>query len=130
MADVTPRAMGMRRREYDTKTLIQTIMNSPLKEGKVYEIDGETPLKEYRDANTDLKTRMFLQIGLEAAGGDIKAAEFIMKHGGFDPVKEEKITIDIPRFSNNIPNPLEDEETVKEIVKVIKDPDHGNEDEY
>ena len=130
MADVTPNAIAQRRKETDTQRLIRLIMDSPLKHGKIYNVDGETPLKDFKNANTDLKTRMFMQIGLEAASGDIKAAEFMMKHGGLTPEREESITINIPRFANNIPNPFEGEEPDNVEVKVVRDPDHGKEDEY
>lgn len=130
MADVTERAMEQRRREYDTKELIRLILNSPLKGGKKYDVDRDTPLKEFKDLNTDLKTRIFLQIGLEAASGDIKAAEFMMKYGNLEPAKEENVNVYIPRFIEDIPNPFAEEIVEKAVKKVITDPDRGNEDEY
>lgn len=130
MADVTEKAMGQRRREYDTKSLIRTILDSPLKGGEMYEVDGSTPLKDFKDLNTDLKTRIFLQISLEAASGDIKAAEFLMKYGALEPAREENINVHIPRFIEDVPNPFQDEIVEEAVKKVVSDPDHGKEDEY
>lgn len=86
----------------DMKRLIRLALDSPLEDGMVFEVDGSKPLKYYKSRNTDVKTRMILQVAIDAAKGDLKSAEFLMKYGGFEPPKEQNVTVELPTIIDDI----------------------------
>lgn len=98
-----------KRAKRDSKLLIRAIMESPLKKGEVYEVDGDTPIETIARQNTDVQTRMLLKIAGLAANGDIKAADFLMKYGGYTPPVEQNVTLNVPRIVDDI-SELDDEE--------------------
>lgn len=98
-----------KRARRDTKILIQAIMESPLKKGETVEVDGNTPIEQIAKQNTDVQTRMFLKIAGQAAQGDIKAADFLMKYGGYTPPVEQNITMRVPVIVDDIDD-IEDED--------------------
>ena len=98
-----------KRAKRDSKILIRAIMETPLKKGEVYEVDGETPMEVIARQNTDIQTRMLLKIAGQAANGDIKAADFLMKYGGYTPPVEQNITMKVPVIVDDL-DQLEEEE--------------------
>lgn len=98
-----------KRAKRDSKILIRAIMESPLKKGEVYEVDGETPIEVIAKQNTDIQTRMLLKIAGQAANGDIKAADFLMKYGGYTPPVEQNVTLNVPRIVDDISELEEDD---------------------
>lgn len=101
MAKEEDQARG-RREAIDMKRLIRLALDSPLKEGRQYELDGRTPLASFKQKNTDVKTRMVISIATDAMKGDHKAAEFLMKYGGFEPPKEQNVTVELPTIVDDI----------------------------
>lgn len=91
-----------RRETLDMKRLIRLALDSPLTDGKIFEIDGEKPIEFFKKRNTDVKTRMVLQVAVDAAKGDLKSAEFLMKYGGFEPPKEQNVTVELPTIVDDI----------------------------
>ena len=86
----------------EIRELIQEILDSPIKKSPVVEVDGLRDISSFKNANTDVKTRILLQIAMSAMKGDKASAEFLMKYGGFEPAKEAKVTIDTPTFIDDI----------------------------
>ena len=86
----------------EIKDLIQEILDSPIKKSPIVEVDGLRDISSFKNANTDVKTRILLQIAMSAMKGDKASAEFLMKYGGFEPIKESKVTIDTPTFIDDI----------------------------
>lgn len=86
----------------EIKDLIQEILDSPIKKSPIVEVDGFRDISSFKNANTDVKTRILLQIAMSAMKGDKASAEFLMKYGGFEPIKESKVTIDTPTFIDDI----------------------------
>lgn len=99
-----------KRAKRDSKILIRAIMESPLRKGEVFEVDGDTPIEVVAKQNTDVQTRMLLKIAGLAAQGDIKAADFLMKYGGYTPPVEQNVTLNIPRIVDDISELEEDDE--------------------
>lgn len=87
----------------EIKELIQEILDSPIKKSPIVEVDGLRDISSFKNANTDVKTRILLQIAMSAMKGDKASAEFLMKYGGFEPAKEAKVTIDTPTFIEDMP---------------------------
>ena len=73
-----------------------------MKEGPKYEVDGDTPMSAIAKKNTDVQTRMFMQIAGQALTGDIKSAQFLMKYGGLEPEEKRSITVELPQFIDDI----------------------------
>lgn len=99
-----------RRSRADMQKIINLVMDSPLSDAPIEEIDGKTAVKVLATKNTDLKARIILQTAVNAATGDLKAAEFLMKYGGYTPPAETEVTMDLPRiiddFGTDAPEPL------------------------
>ena len=101
MAEETDKARRAREAT-DMRRLIRAALDSPIHEGKQYELDGKRELDFYKKKNTDVKTRMILSIAVDAMKGDRQAAEFLMKYGGFEPPKEQNVTVELPTFVDDI----------------------------
>lgn len=86
----------------DMKRLIRLALSSPLADGNIFELDGITPLAAYKKRNTDVQTRIIIQQAAEAMKGDRQSAEFLMKYGGFEPPKEQNISVEVPTFLDDI----------------------------
>ena len=87
-----------RRSRADMQKIINLVMDSPLNDAPTEEIDGRTAVKVLATKNTDLKARVILQMAVNAALGDLKSAEFLMKYGGYTPPAETEVTMDLPRI--------------------------------
>lgn len=86
----------------DMKRLIRLALSSPLADGNIFELDGITPLAYYKKRNTDVQTRIIISQAAEAMKGDRQSAEFLMKYGGFEPPKEQNISVEVPTFLDDI----------------------------
>lgn len=87
----------------DMQELIQLILASPVGEGPLEHISGTKALSMYGKANLDVKTRILMQFAVDAMHGDKKAAEFLFKYGGYEPIKEEQRALDVPVLIEDIP---------------------------
>jgi hypothetical protein len=59
----------------------------------------------------------------QALGGDVKSAEFLVKMGGMEPVKEQKITVDLPTFysgTDDLPADIK-QALASEVATMIED---------
>lgn len=101
MAEETEKARRAREAT-DMRRLIRAALDSPIQDGKQYELDGKTAFSSYKKKNTDVKTRMILSIAVDAMKGDRQAAEFLMKYGGFEPPKEQNVTVELPTIVDDI----------------------------
>lgn len=86
------------RRENTLKELVNIVMNSPIGDGTPVKLDGRMSMKSLKDKNLDVQTGIVVRFAHQALGGDVKSAEFLVKMGGMEPVKEQKITVDLPTF--------------------------------
>lgn len=85
----------------ELKSIIRTIMESPVNGSEVIRADGKISIEKFKGKNTDVQTRMILQMALNAMRGDKASAEFLMKYGGYEPIKEQKVTIERPTLIND-----------------------------
>lgn len=86
------------RERKDMKMLIRAVLDSPIADGEVEEVDGNKPLRSFANKNTTVKTRLVIQAALDAANGDDKSRRFLMDYGGFMPPKEQSISVDVPQI--------------------------------
>lgn len=90
----------------DMQRLIRTVLASPLSSnGEVLRVDGERSIESFKKKNTDVQTRIVINAALGAASGDAKARDFIFKYGGFEPVKEQSVSVDLPTFVDDMGEP-------------------------
>jgi len=102
------------RERKDLKLLIRAVLDSPISSGPVEHVDGEKPLRSFADKNTDLKTRIIIQAGLDAANGEDKSRRFLFEYAGYTPPKEQAVTVDTPQIIFDItPDGESDSEKVK-----------------
>lgn len=80
------------------KEVIQIVMASPIGEGAPVRLDGRMAMMSLKDKNLDVQTAIAVRMANQALGGDVKSAEWLVKAGGLEPVKEQKITVDLPSF--------------------------------
>ena len=91
------------RRTQDLKEVINLILNSPLKnKGEIVQVDGEISLEELSRSNTDVQTRIIMQMAKDAATGEVRSAEFLMKYAGKEPPKQQQITMDLPTIVDDM----------------------------
>lgn len=111
------------RRENSLKEIVTIVMNSPIGDGVPVKLDGRMSMMSLRDKNLDVQTGIAVRMANQALNGDVKSADWLVKMGGMEPVKEQKIMVDLPVFYSN---PDELPEDVKqalaaEMATVIED---------
>lgn len=93
------------RKKQDLKEIIKLVLQSPLKDkGEVIQADGEMSLEALSKSNTDVQTRIVMQMAKDAATGDVKSADFLMKYGGLEPPKQQQITMELPTIIDDMTN--------------------------
>ena len=91
----------------DISEIIKQVLVSPIKStGKLVYADGNVSMQELSQSNTDVQTRIITQMAFNAAQGDTKSAEFLMKYGGYEPASEQRLTIDMPQIINDMTDRL------------------------
>jgi hypothetical protein len=97
------RAVSEARRKQDLKDIIRMVMSSPLKDkGEVVQADGNLSLESLSKCNTDVQTRIVMQIAKDAATGNTKSADFLAKYGGMEPPKQQQITMELPTIIDDM----------------------------
>lgn len=125
----------------DMQRLIRLILDTPIhstggKKGqKQVELSEGMTLDDLKGQNTDVKTRMLTVQALSACNGDKAAAEFLMKYGGLEPIKEQTVTLEPPTFvddlgDDDLGEPIEiekskDDEAILRDAVIYNDPDES-----
>lgn len=89
------------RAEQSLKEIVTIVMNSPIGDGVPVRLDGRMSMMSLKDKNLDVQTGIAVRMANQALGGDVKSADWLVKMGGMEPVKEQKITVDLPSFYSN-----------------------------
>ena len=91
------------RKNQDMKDLIALVLESPVnsEDANLAMVNGNYSIQSFKGKNTDVRTRILLAMSMKAMAGDIKAAEFMMKYGGFEPPKEHNVEVKTPVFIND-----------------------------
>lgn len=111
------------RADQSLKEIVTIVMNSPIGEGVPVKLDGRMSMMSLRDKNLDVQTGIAVRMANQALGGDVKSADWLVKMGGMEPVKEQKITVDLPTFYSNPDELPEDirKALAAEMATVIED---------
>ena len=111
------------RADQSLKEIVTIVMNSPIGEGVPVKLDGRMSMMSLRDKNLDVQTGIAVRMANQALGGDVKSADWLVKMGGMEPVKEQKITVDLPTFYSNPDELPEDvrKALAAEVATVIED---------
>lgn len=96
------------RRVNSLKEIVTIVMNSPIGEGVPVKLDGRMSMMSLMDKNLDVQTGIAVRMANQALGGDVKSADWLVKMGGMEPIKEQKITVDLPTFYSNMDELPED----------------------
>lgn len=96
------------RRVNSLKEIVMIVMNSPIGEGVPVKLDGRMSMMSLMDKNLDVQTGIAVRMANQALGGDVKSADWLVKMGGMEPIKEQKITVDLPTFYSNMDELPED----------------------
>lgn len=119
----TEKRLDERRRE-DLRDVIRIILASPLKkDGTVTYADGAMSLQQLSKHNTNVMTRIVMSTADSAARGDVKSAELLFKYGGFEPVKEQNITVNTPQLIDDMTCRAEP------VISAVLESDEEDEDE-
>lgn len=109
--DFKPESKAQARQEKrEIQRIIKAVLNSPLRDGETVEVDGTRGIMSFADKNTTVVTRMILSMAMAACNGDQRSSEFLMKYGGYEPPKEQQISVELPQFVDDISISLSDEE--------------------
>lgn len=103
----------------EVKELIQMILDSPIRRAPITDVDGVRDIASFKGMNTDVKTRILLQIATDAMKGDRQAAEFIFKFGGLEPVKESKVTVETPTFIDDLGGEVINAVVAEEVKETV-----------
>jgi hypothetical protein len=98
----TPENPPANRREQTLKEVVALVMKSPISDAQVSYLDGVTPMSALKSMNVDVQTAIVARFANQAMGGDVKSFEVLMKAGGLEPPKEQKITVDLPTFYTGV----------------------------
>ncbi len=111
------------RAEQSIKEIVEVVMKSPLMDGTPVKLDGRMSMMSLKDKNLDVQTAIAVRMAHQALGGDVKSAEWLVKMGGMEPVKEQKITVDLPTFYTGTDELPEDvrKALAAEIATTIED---------
>ena len=91
------------RQNQDLKEIINLVLNSPLKDkGEITQADGMISLEALSKSNTDVQTRIIMQMAKDAATGEVRSAEFLMKYAGKEPPKQQQITMELPTIIDDM----------------------------
>lgn len=119
-----------KRQRRDAKMLIRMVMQTPLKDGPVAEVDGKMSIAALSKENLDVQTRIMLTMAGQASSGDVKAAEFLMKYGGYTPPVEQNVTVNLPRIINDIEfNEEEETKALEASYDILESPKLEKEEE-
>ncbi len=105
-----------KRRRKDMKDMIQIIMNSPIKNdgSEIVTPDGSLSLSDLKGKNITVMTGIIVAHAVQAAQGDTKSFDLLGKYGGYTPVVEQHVTMDVPKIiddvTENRPIPIYDRE--------------------
>lgn len=111
------------RRENSLKEIVTIVMNSPIGDGAPVKLDGRMSMMSLKDKNLDVQTGIAVRMANQALGGDVKSADWLVKMGGMEPVKEQKITVDLPTFysgTDDLPADIK-QALASEVATVIED---------
>ena len=87
----------------DLSNIISMVLQSPIRANTgMKKADGVTSMEELSQANTDVQTRIITQMAYNACRGDVKAAEFILKYGGYEPPAKQEISLDVPQIIDDM----------------------------
>ena len=90
-------------KQKDFAEIVKLVLATPLRSGVPQEyIDGTVSMEEVSHMNTDVQTRIISQMAYDAAKGDVKAAEFLMKYGGLEPPQRQEILLDVPQLVDDM----------------------------
>ena len=115
------------RAEQSLKEIVNLVMKSPIMDGTPIKLDGRMSMMTAASSNLDVQTGIAVRMANQALGGDVKSADWLVKMGGMEPVKEQKISIDLPTFYSNPDELPEDvkkalaQETAIAIQQATKD---------
>lgn len=106
LAKAAKNAEDDKRRTNGLQEVIRIIMESPLRQGKIVELTKENkiPLKDLKGANVEMQVAMVLSMASGAVSGDVKKAEWLCKYAGYEPIKESKVSVEMPTFVDDIPD--------------------------
>lgn len=104
------RKVKAERGKQDMKELIALTLESPVnsEDANLAMVNGNYSIQSFKGKNTDVQTRIMIAMSMKAMSGDIKAAEFLMKYGGFEPPKEHQVEVKTPVFINDLEDEDED----------------------
>ena len=90
------------RAKRDVQEIAKLILDKPMKDGDIIDVDDRQSIEKLMKANTDVKTRIMMRMAGQAMNGDIKAAEFIMKYSGNEPAKEANLNVMLPTIIDDM----------------------------
>lgn len=91
----------------DLSNIIAMVLQSPIRANAVVKkADGTTSMEELSNSNTDVQTRIITQMAYNACKGDVKAAEFVLKYGGYEPPTKQEISLDVPQIIDDMSNKI------------------------
>ena len=112
------------RRRKDLKTIIDIVLHTPVAEGALVDLDGTIPMSQMKDKTVDVQSAIVLRMANQAVKGDIKSAEWIGKYGGLEPVREQKVTMELPTFVVNeaqLPDEVREAIALEAAIPIISE---------
>jgi len=90
----------------DVTDIIRAIMMSPVSSKlgtDIIDVDGTRPIDTLKGKPLDVQTAMLLGVTSKALKTtDLKCIELLLKYGGYEPPKQQQVTVDLPEFVDTI----------------------------
>jgi hypothetical protein len=119
--------MARDRQVQDLKDIIKLVLSAPVKEGEeIVEADGIISLEKLSKANTDVQTRMVMQITKGALTGDIKSARFLTEYAGLEPPKQQRLSVELPTIIDDL-TCRDASASESPVIRNVKEKEEGDE---
>lgn len=121
-----------RNSQRDVTDIIRAIMMSPVSSKlgtDTIDVDGTRPIDTLKGKPLDVQTAMLLGVTSKALKTtDLKCIELLLKYGGYEPPKQQQVTVDLPEFVDTIElraamKAEADAAVVKAVVSDVKEED-------
>lgn len=111
--------------DLDLQKLVKMVLTMPIESDKdAIKIGDRRALMDFKGENTDVITRILLQLATESMRGSPKHIQILFDYGGMKPEKEHKVQIDVPVIIDDMRSPM-----IEAATAVITEEDYTEEEE-
>lgn len=95
------------RTKQDVQGVIRAMMSSPIRgdTSEVVQLDGKISIASLKGKSLDVQTRLLMGVLEQALAGDLHAVKLLFEYGGYEPPKQQNVSLELPTIVDDIPIP-------------------------